>query len=45
MKLKKKRAWFTDSTNPTGTTDSASSIPAYSAVEFNQVRNFKKYES
>ena len=26
--IKKTRAWFTGYTNPTGTTDSASSIPA-----------------
>ena len=45
LKLKKVRAWFTGSTNPTGKTDSASSTPAYSAAEFSHVRNFKMYES
>ena len=43
--LKKRRAWFTGSTNATGTTDSTSSVPAYSAAEFSHVRNFKKYQS
>ena len=42
--IKKIRAWFTDSTNPKCTADSASSVPAYSAAEFSHVRNFKKHE-
>ena len=43
LKLKKKQE-IDRLKNWTGTADSASSIPAYSAAEFSHVRNFKKHE-
>ena len=44
LKLKRNKRLIDRHKNSTGTADSASSIPAYSAAEFSHVRNLKKHE-